>query len=116
MTTPAEKNRDNLGYVLGWFCGGMLVLGAIVSLIHFVLGNRRKGFQAIVLPLVVVAWLFIIMDGVRPAMPDTENGAAVWVLLLFGGIIFLPIIVLALLRKLAWPPAKPISKQQATAS
>jgi hypothetical protein len=116
MTAPVEKNRDNLGYVLGWFCGGILVLGAIVSLTHLALCNYRKGFQAILLPLVVVAWLFIIMDGVRPAMPETEGGAAVWVLLLLGGIVLLPIIVLALLRRLAWPPAKSIPKQLDTPS
>ena len=102
---PVHKSgENNLGYVLGWFCGGILILGVVVAAVNVFLGHRRKAFQAVILPSAVIAWLFLIMDGLRPMLPDTEGGNATWVLLLIGGIIFIPLLGLRLLRSFPWPP------------
>jgi len=100
--------RDDLGYVLGWFCGGILVVGWIVALVSIAMGAPRRALQAFVLPLGVVAWLFLMMEGVWPRIPDTETGAMVSVLLLFGGILLIPILGLWLLRSLPWPPRRSV--------
>jgi hypothetical protein len=97
----SEQRQNNLGYVLGWFCGGMLILGVIVSAVNLFQGHRRKAFQAIILPIGVLAW-------VLPLMWIAQGVAATWVsatlvLLLFGGIIFVPLLGLRFLRSLAWP-------------
>ncbi len=99
--------RDDLGYVVGWFCGGILIVGWIVAIVCLAMGSVRRAFQAFVLPLGVVAWLFLMMEGVWPRVPDTETGAMVSVLLLFGGILLIPIVGLLILRSLSWPPRRP---------
>ena len=96
--------RDEIGYILGWVCGGILIVGVALAIGFLVTKQYRKAFQAFVLPWGTIAWLFIIMDGVRPRMPDTETGATVWVLLLLGGILFIPILLTFIVQSLAWLP------------
>jgi hypothetical protein len=103
----SEQKQDNLGYILGWLCGGTLILGVIVSAVDLFQGHRRKAFQAIILPVIVLAWVFGIMFVIAIAELITKGRYETWVQLLmvplFGGIIFVPLLGLRFLRDLAWP-------------
>ena len=108
MSTPymqqSKPRRDEIGYILGWVCGGILVVGVALALGFLITKQYRKAFQAFVLPFGSIAWLFLMMEAVWPKMPDTEGGAAASVLLLLGGILIIPIGLTYVLQSIPWPP------------
>jgi len=108
-----EDKQENLGYLLGWFCGGILILGVIVSAINLFQHHYRKAFQAIILPFGPIAWMFLCMSGFEPLLRDpSEFVEAVMMISLFGGIIALPFLELRFLKNMAWP--LPESNQEAS--
>jgi len=96
-----EQQENDLGYVLGWLCGGIAILGLLVAIVNLSKGRRRKAFQAVVLPAIVIAWLFFCMDVLGGA---EANDVAI--VLLLVGIVFLPVLGLWALRRSDWPPRK----------
>jgi hypothetical protein len=96
----------DLGYLLGWFCGGMLVFGVLVGIISILRSQTRRAFQALALPLAVLAWIFFIMEFLEPRMANVNAGDAIWVLLLIGGILVIPVAGLWILRHVPWPYLK----------
>jgi len=105
VTQESEQRENNLGYVLGWCCGGLPIVGVIVSAVNFFQGDRRKAFQAIVLPAAVLAWVSGVV--VLAAVTGADSAGWAWqsamYLLLFGGTAVIPIFGLRFLRDLAWP-------------
>ena len=91
-----EYFEEDIGYLLGWFCGGILVFALIISLVNLISGNRRKAFQAFVVPFPVIAWVLILLSSIEEE--------TIGMLLIIGGIIFLPILTIWVLRNLPWPP------------
>ena len=99
LFSAQESDFDDIGYVLGWFCGGALLLGAIVAVVYLNQGSPRKAFQAIVLPVVVVIWFFGVLGLAVGAGEDS-------ILVLWLGLPFLPILGVYVLRKIRWPAAR----------
>jgi arginine exporter protein ArgO len=101
-----QKKGENLGYVLGWFCGGMLVFGVIVAAFTFRQGSRRKAIQAVLLPIMVLAGIaawFLLLSGISQLFSMGREWDDVVILLLLAGLFFLPIVGLRFLRSLQWP-------------
>ncbi|MFI5175651.1 MAG: hypothetical protein ACHQKY_12380 [Terriglobia bacterium] len=101
-----QKKGENLGYVLGWFCGGMLVFGVIVAAFTFRQGSRRKAVQAVLLPIMVLAGIaawFLLLSGISQLFSMGREWDDVVILLLLAGLFFLPIVGLRFLRSLQWP-------------
>jgi hypothetical protein len=100
------KKSDNLDYVLGWFCGSMLIVGMIVAAIFFRQGRRRKSVQALVLPLFVLvatAIWFALMYGITEMFSLDQKSDFFMVPLFFIVFFSFPIIGLRFLRSLQWP-------------
>lgn len=103
---PAHRG-DDIGYVLGWFCGGILALGVVVAVVYLVQGSPRKAFQAVALPVTYLAWFFLILGIGLWADPQKDSiGEAIALGVLIAGLLFLPILGVYVLRKLPWPPAR----------
>jgi len=111
VTLESEQSEHDLGSVLGWFCGGLLIVGVIVAAVHFYQGDRRKAFQAIVLPIAVLVWIFVVLLLVVITGPATRHAGFAFqewaglltILLICGGIVVIPIFGLRFLRDLDWP-------------
>jgi hypothetical protein len=97
--------RDDIGYVLGWFCGGILALGVVMGVVFLIQGSMRKAFQAVALPVAVLLWITLMMEGlvVHSSHGIGEDIGIIGVLV---GVSLLPILLVYLVRKLPWPPAK----------
>jgi len=99
-----------MGYVLGWFCGGILALGVVVAAVNLAQGSPRKAFQAVALPVATIVWFFLILGiGVWADPKKNSMGETIFLAAMFGGILLLPILGVYVLRKLSWPPAKKVA-------
>jgi hypothetical protein len=93
---------DDIGYVLGWFCGGIGILALVMAVVFLVQGSPRKAFQAMALTVAEIAWM-LAMIGLGSASRAAEEIAGAGIL---AGLAFLPILGVYVLRKLSWPPTK----------
>ena len=98
--------RDDIGYVLGWFCGGILVLGVVMAVVFLVQGSYRKAFQAVALPVTVVLWITLMMEGLVVRSHGIREDIGVIGVLL--GVSLLPILLVYLVRKVTWPARKAV--------
>jgi hypothetical protein len=111
---PPPPPRDDIGYVLGWFCAGILALGVVMAVVYLVQRSYRKAFQAVALPVAVLSWITLMMEGlVEPsAYTDARGivhhgiGRDIGVIGVLVGVSLLPILLVYLVRKLPWPPAR----------
>lgn len=106
LASQKPADRDDVGYVLGWFCGGILVLGVVVAVVYLIQGSRRKAFHAAVLPVVELLCLVLTialassLERINTKLSDVAS------FLFFAELIFLPILGVYLLRKIPWPATK----------
>jgi hypothetical protein len=105
LSTAGRRDEvdQDLGYLLGWFCAILLVVGIIVGGISLAGGAKRRAFQAIVLPVVQLICAIPICMSVDKVTPQD---ATVLLSLLVAEILLVPVITLRLLRGLPWPVAR----------
>jgi hypothetical protein len=102
-----QEDQD-LGYVLGWFCGGFLIVGVIVGAIAVNKGRKRRAFQAFVQPVATIAAFFVLLllwAGLEtltgPWRTKSAQETATVTLLL--GTVASPLLIQYLLQKMKWP-------------
>lgn len=102
---PRPPPRDDIGYVLGWFCAGILALGVVMGIVFAVQGSWRKAFQAVALPVAVLLWITLMMEGLV-VHSSHGIGQDIGVIGVLVGVSLLPILLVYVVRKLPWPPAR----------
>lgn len=101
LDTQEYQPDDNLGYVIGVFCGVIPIVGIGVMVYHLSKGNRRKALQAIVLPVVLAAYLgSLLLIGRNWSRELDWLAQMLW----FGGAIGVPLLTLWLLRRVPSAP------------
>lgn len=101
---PAEQtdSLDSLGWWSAWLSGSTLVVGLVIAVMTLVGGRKRRAFQALCLPVLVLSWAYACME-----IAGGSRGAAAALLRVsaFLSPFLLPLALFPVLRALPWPKA-----------
>jgi hypothetical protein len=89
----------DLGYRLALLCG-LGGLGFVIALFNLVVGQERRGFQAIVIQWGVIIWILAMLGFLMDLVGFTGRPS---VILLFATTLVFPLPALWVLRRVPWP-------------
>ena len=104
--------KDDLGYVLGWFCGGFVIFGFFVAIFYNKSGRPRIAFQAVaqglgyIVYVGLLVFLMLVAGKLTQLWEVGNTGAEVIFDIFIVGVLAGPILTLRLLRALTWPPSR----------
>ena len=96
--------REDLGNVIGCFCGVIPVIAMIASVVYLIGGHPRKAFQSIAVSVASICVFLVLTFGLN-FLYYTKGSplSVVFIIIYLIGWVFFPLLTLSFLRTLYYP-------------